>query len=620
MNSPRYHNTRVIPKCTPEGCLFRVWAPEKKEMSLELVGSTTHLPMAKDPEGYFSFDAPGVRAGQRYFYYLPEENKRFPDPASSYQPEGIDGPSQVVDHTAFRWSDGDWKGRPLGELVFYEVHIGTFTPEGTFDAVILRLDELAETGITALQLMPVAQCPGARNWGYDGVFLYAAQNIYGGPDGLKRLVDACHCRGISVFLDVVYNHVGHEGNCLASFAPYFSDKYRTPWGKAMNFDGPWSDGVRDFVTGNALYWAEFYHMDGLRLDAIHEMFDRNAVRIWDELYSRVKEWEQRSGRPLFLVAESDGNDPKVVRTPEAGGLGFDAQWLDDFHHALYVLLDPDGWRHYRDFGSIEQLAKAFSEGFVHSGDYVRFRHRKHGATSAGIGGSHFIVFNQNHDLPGNRPDGKRLSQLVDRSCLKVAAAAVLLSAYVPMLFMGEEYGEDAPFFFFSDYQEPETVRQLVEGRREQFASFEWKEGSRDPQDVSVFRECILQWEKRRSGKHAELLDWHRRLLRLRRGHPALSDLTRGRMRADVVGTTGIAVYRYSERRDIEVVCLFNFSKEGEVSFRLGYGAKAATGDAGDWKLLLSSAEGLPPGVAESGAVGVPAVSVAVYERTKTIES
>jgi maltooligosyltrehalose trehalohydrolase len=447
----------------------------------------------------------------------------------------------------------------LAELVFYEVHVGTFTPEGTFEAMIPRLDELAGIGINALQLMPVAQCSGSRNWGYDGVFLYAVQNTYGGPLGLKRLVDACHRRGIAVFLDVVYNHLGGEGNVLAHFGPYFSEKYDTPWGKAMNFDGDWSDGVREYVIDNVLYWGEHYHVDGLRLDAIHEMYDRNALRIWDELYAAVKRREARSGRRFYLVAESDTNDPRTVRPPELGGKGFDAQWLDDFHHALYVLLYPEGWKNYRDFGAIGQLAKGYKEGFVHSGEYVWFRHRKHGASAAGISGEHFIVFNQNHDLPGNRPDGKRLSALVDLRVLKLAAAALLLSPYVPMLFMGEEYGEEAPFYFFSDYQEEETKRALVEGRRKQFAAFQFDGEPRDPQDLRAFEDSRLRWEQRHEGKHAELLALTSELLRLRREHPLLADLSKDRVRVDIVSEKGLVIERWSAEGDLRLFCLLNFS-------------------------------------------------------------
>jgi maltooligosyltrehalose trehalohydrolase len=573
------------PQSHKGGYRFRVWAPEKESITLRLLPGT-EIPMHKDEWGYFFADVPGMRPGTRYGYVI--DGRWYPDPCSAYQPEGVYAASEVVEHGGYAWRDNDWRGRPFAELVFYEVHVGTFTPEGTFDAMVARLDELAAMGINALELMPVAQCSGQRNWGYDGVFLYAVQNTYGGPDGLKRLVDACHQRGIAVFLDVVYNHIGKEGNCLGAFGPYFSDKYGTPWGQAMNFDGEWSDGVKEFVIANALYWAEHYHLDGLRLDAIHEMYDRNAVRIWDELYAAVKRCEQRMGRRFYLIAESDTNDVRTIRSPELGGKGFDAQWLDDFHHALYVLVHPGGWRNYRDFGGIEQLAKGYAEGYVHSGEYVFFRRRRHGASSAGIAGEHFIVFNQNHDLPGNRPDGKRLSALVELPALKLAAAALLLSPYIPMLFMGEEYGEEAPFYFFSDYQEEKTRQGLMEGRRQQFASFQFDGEPRDPQDEAVFLESKLRWGTRKEGWHGELLALHVELLRLRREHPLLADLSRGRLRADVTGEKGLTIQRWSAGRDRQLVCLFNFSDSEPLPVVRDYSG---------WTLLLGSAVAagkLPP--------------------------
>src|SRR6185312_11196645 len=396
-----------------DGCHFTVWAPEKKAMTLRLLSrgpADTDIAMAKDREGYFTAWVADASAGDRC-YYIPEGGKQCPDPGSQSQPEGVHGPSQIIDHRNHVWQDITWRGRPLSSMIFYELHVGTFAPEGTFDAIIPRLDDLAALGITAIQLMPVAECPGERNWGYDGVFLYAVQHNYGGPEGLKRLVDACHRRGISVFLDVVYNHLGKEGSCLDSFAPFFSTTYSTPWGKALNFDGPWCGGVRQFIIGNALNWARHYHLDGLRLDAVHEIYDRNAVTLWDELHDAIRDWEIHSGRPFYLIAESDLNDPRVVRPTAEGGRGFNAQWLDDFHHALYVLLDEDGWSHYQDYGELRQLAKAFTDGFVHSGEYVHFRHRRHGSSSAGMSGEQFVVFSQNHDIPGNRPDGARLSAL-----------------------------------------------------------------------------------------------------------------------------------------------------------------------------------------------------------------
>jgi maltooligosyltrehalose trehalohydrolase len=437
-------------------------------------------------------------------------------------------------------------------------------------------------GINAIELMPVCQFPGTRNWGYDGAFLYSVQNNYGGPEGLKQFVDACHQKGIAVFLDVVYNHVGYEGNYLSFFGPYFSDKYQTPWGKALNYDGAWSDGVKEFIIGNVLHWAEHYHVDGLRLDAVHEIFDRNAVRIWDQLYDAVQQWEQSSGRRLYLIAESDLNSPRMITPVREGGYGFQAQWLDDFHHALYVLLDRDGIKHYKDFGRLEQLAKACTEGFVHSGEWVEFRHRRHGASSAGYPGHQFVVFNQNHDLPGNRPDGRRLSMLVDHPRLKLAAAVVLLSPYLPLLFMGEEYGEDAPFNFFSDHEDEKIRKSLREGRRKEFQAFDWDEDPPDPQEEQVFLSSRLQWRKRNEGRYRELLEWHRTLIHLRKTHPLLKDLSRQHIRADLAGAEGLAVHRHSPGNRRQLLCLFNFSS-GELHYSVPY--------EGAWKGELIS---LPP--------------------------
>lgn len=592
------------PQCHKESCTFQVWAPTHDAVGLRLTAGV--IAMAKDAYGYFRADVAGVGAGTRYQYML--NDVPYPDPASAFLPEGVYGPSEVVDHDAFVWTDAAWHVPPFAGLIFYELHVGTFTPEGSFDAIIPRLGELAALGVNAIELMPVAACSGERNWGYDGTFLYAVTSSYGGPEGLKRLVDASHAQGIAVFLDVVYNHIGREGNCLEAFGPYFTGQYQTPWGKAINYDGPWSDGVRDFIIGNVLYWAEQYHIDGLRLDAIHEIYDRNAVSIWDELYTAVREWEQASGRRCYLIAESDTNDPRVVRPPEIGGRGFDAQWMDDFHHSLYVLLHPEGWKNYKDFGSVEQLAKAWTEGFVHTGEYVFFRHRRHGASPVGIGGDHFIVFNQNHDLPGNRPGGERLSVLVGFDTLRLAAAVVLLSPYVPLLFMGEEYGEDAPFYFFSDYQEPATTAGLLEGRRQQFANFGFEGAARDPQDESLFLESKLRWEKRSFGDHRRLLDWHRELIALRRSNPLLADLSKRRLRVDVVGPAGLAVYRHLVHGDQHLVCLFNFSHDTPLSFTLGY--PLASGSV--WRRVLAAGD-VPDTVVAGGMVELPVQGVAVYE-------
>jgi maltooligosyltrehalose trehalohydrolase len=571
------------PMLTKSGCQFRVWAPEKKTMTLRLLSpGHSDIAMQKDEFGYFSAFVKDVTPGDRY-YYIPDNGKQYPDPCSQYQPDGVFGPSSIVAHSLHQWKDAGWIGIPPASLIFYEIHVGTFTPEGTFDAIIPRIDDLVTLGITAIELMPVAECPGDRNWGYDGVFLFAVQHNYGGPDALKRLVDACHRRGISVFLDVVYNHLGAEGNCLEAFGPYFSTTYLTPWGKALNLDGAWSDGVRNYLLSNVSYWASHYHLDGLRLDAVHELYDRNARTIWEDLGAAVRQCHARSGRSFHLIAESDSNDPRTVQPTAAGGRGFHAQWLDDFHHALYVLLDRDGRQHYPDYGELHQLAKAYSEGFVFSGEYSLFRRRTHGASAAGLPGEQFVVFNQNHDLPGNRPDGARLSTLLDTNRLKLAAAVVLLSPFLPLLFMGEEYGETSPFFFFSDYQQQPIAAALRDQRRQQFADFNWDIEAPDPQQPSTFLDCILKWGQRRESGHRELLEWHRKLIALRKSHPLLTDGSRKYLRADLLGDTGLAVCRHSADRRRHLLTLFNFSAAGLSTVIPCYSRGPEA-----WKKILSS--------------------------------
>jgi maltooligosyltrehalose trehalohydrolase len=441
----------------------------------------------------------------------------------------------------------------------YELHVGTFTPEGTFAAVIARLDDLVDLGVNALEIMPVAAFPGACNWGYDGVYPYAVQESYGGPDGLKAFVDACHERGLAVVLDVVYNHLGPEGNHAARFAPYFTGEYHTPWGDAVNLDGPWSGGARDFILGNMHHWFRQYRVDALRLDAIHTIYDKSAMHFWEEAHENLLEWRRDLGRELLLIAESDLNSPKVVTGTDVGGYGFDAQWLDDFHHALYVLVDPKGKNHYEDFGRLEQLAKAYNEGFVHSGEWTGFRRRRHGMSSAAVPCDRFVVFNQNHDQAGNRALGERLSALVDADRLKVAAAAMLLSPYVPMLFMGEEYAEKAPFLFFIDYGDSDLSRRLQEGRKQEFAAFKWGEGEpADPSAEKTFLDSKLDWNLRNEGLHAEMLRWHKDLITLRRTAPFLNPARTG-VTTELVPGGGLILRRHAESDGKEAACLFNFS-------------------------------------------------------------
>jgi maltooligosyltrehalose trehalohydrolase len=563
-------------------CNFTVWAPLKERMQLHIVHPVDKvLAMQKDGEGYFHLNVESLYPGAQYFF-RPDGARNYPDPVSNYQPEGVHGPSEVVDHNEFIWNDADWQLPSFKDLVLYELHVGTFTEDGTFEAIIGRLDDLVSLGINAIELMPVAQFPGNRNWGYDGVLPYAVQNSYGGPAGLKKLVNACHTKGIAVFLDVVYNHMGPEGNYLSQFGPYFTKKYCTPWGDAINFDDEWCDGVRDYFAGNAIYWFEQFHIDGLRCDAIHTVFDNSAVHFWEYLYQQLKELEQKRGRSFYLIAESDLNSPKVIRQPDYGGYGFTAQWLDDFHHALYTLLDQKGKDRYEDFGDLAQLAKGYTDGFVHSGEWVKFRKRRFGRSSAGVPGDNFVVFNQNHDQIGNRVKGERLCMLVNFEHLKVAAAGIFLAPYVPMLFMGEEYGDESPFYYFVSHSDPELIKAVQKGRREEFAAFGFEEDPPNPQDESTFDDCKLKWQKRKKNKHALLLQWHQTLIVMRQQYAALQNFNKTDVQVETIGQDLLIMHRHSASGEQYLICLFNFSDK-EISYQLPDSGKK-------WNRLLYSRE------------------------------
>jgi len=478
--------------------------------------------------GYFYALVENVEPGSQYLFRLNSEEER-PDPASKYQPQGVHGPSQVIGQSVFRWRDGDWSGLALDDYVMYELHVGTFTPEGTFDAILPRLDQLKDLGITAIELMPVAQFPGNRNWGYDGVYPFAVQNSYGGPEGLKQLVDACHRRGMAVVMDVVYNHLGPEGNYLADFGPYFTDTYRTPWGQAINFDGQQSDAVVRFFKESALYWLAEFHIDALRLDAIHGIVDRNAQPFLQLLASAVQQFARQAGRQIFLIAESDLNDVRFVLPQDVHGYGLDAQWNDDFHHAVHTLLTAECTGYYQDFGSMDDLAKAFLEGYIYSGQFSEFRQRRHGNSSREIPADKFVVFSQNHDQVGNRMLGERLSTLVPFEATKVAAGLVLLSPFVPLLFMGEEYGETAPFLYFTSHSDPDLIQAVRRGRKEEFAAFGWQQEPPDPQDESTFVRSKLNHDLAQREPHRNLREFYRELIRLRRSIPALRNLNKEQM-------------------------------------------------------------------------------------------
>lgn len=495
------------------GTTFTVWAPEAKRVRIRLYEPERDVELESTEHGHHTAFAPDVEGGTRYMVLL-DDGPPLPDPASRCQPQGVWGPSEVVART-FPWTDQAWRGRRLEELVFYEVHVGTCTTAGTFDALIQRLDALVDLGVTALQLMPVAQFPGARNWGYDGVFPWAAQNTYGGPDGLRRLVDAAHTRGLAVFLDVVYNHLGPEGNVLGRFGPYFTDRYRTPWGDAINFDGAHSDEVRRYFIENALWWLGDCHLDGLRLDAVHAILDRSARPFLQELAERVHALAQESGRTLHVVAESDANDPTLVEAPRLGGYGLDAQWSDDLHHAVHALLTGEESGYYEDFGGIEHLERALRTGYSYTGQRSPHRQRRHGRVPRSVPPSRFVVYGQNHDQVGNRARGDRLIQLTDLEGVKLAAATILLSPFLPLLFMGEEWGETHPFPYFVDHSDPALVEAVREGRAREFSGFRWAGEIPDPAAQETFESARIVPERAQDEPHRTLLTLYRSLLALR---------------------------------------------------------------------------------------------------------
>lgn len=499
----------------------RVWAPEVGRMALECAGQ--RRAMTREADGWWSVAAPELVHGTDYAFRVDEDGP-FPDPRSPWQPYGVHGASRWVEHGRFEWRDTGWQPPPLASAVIYELHVGTFTPDGTFEAAIARLDHLKALGITHVELMPVAEFPGTRGWGYDGVNLFAPHHAYGGPDGLKRLVDACHRKGLAVLLDVVYNHLGPSGNYLGRFGPYFTDAYRTPWGDAVNFDRACSDPVRRFFLDNARMWLEDYHFDGLRIDAVHAIVDTSARHFLEELAGEVRALKAQLGRHLVLIAESDLNDPRVVRAPEIGGYGLDAQWNEDFHHALHAILTGEHDGYYEDFGSVADLVAALTRGLVYDGRYSRYRRRSHGRPATGLAGRRFVGCLQNHDQVGNRALGERSAQLLSAGLLRVGAALVLMAPFVPLLFQGEEWGAETPFLYFTEHDDPALAEAVREGRRREFAAFGWDPGRiPDPQAAETFLRSRLDWTQPMREPYAAVLQWYRDLIALRRTHPAFGD-------------------------------------------------------------------------------------------------
>jgi maltooligosyltrehalose trehalohydrolase len=544
--------------------------------------------MTSLPGGWFELEG-GLEPGDDYMFVLDGGAPR-PDPRSAWQPYGVHGASRVVDHGAFAWTDAGWRGRNLSDCVVYELHVGTFSDAGTLDGAVEHIGRLVELGVGAVELMPTAAFPGDRGWGYDGVDLYAVHSAYGGPDALKRFVDACHHAGLAVIVDVVYNHLGPDGNNLAEFGPYFTDRYRTPWGDAINYDGADSDEVRRFAVDNALMWLRDYHCDGLRLDAVHAIVDISAVHLVEEIATAAHAVSVEMSRQPWVIAESDLNDPRVVNTAERGGYGCDAQWSDDFHHALHASLTGERVGYYCDFGRVEDVALALHNVFVNPGGYSTFRRRRHGRPVVAMPTTRFLGYMQDHDQVGNRAQGERSAALMSTGRLQIAAALVLLGPFVPMLFAGEEWAASTPFQYFTDHEA--TVGRLVsDGRRREFAAFGWDPSTvPDPQDAATFERSKLCWAEREREPHATVLRWHRELIDLRGRMPSLRD-----------GSTVALPVEYDERGRGLVM------RRPDVTVACNWGQATIEVPVSPSTVVLSSAEPVP----SSGGVLLAPDSVVV---------
>ncbi|QHN04277.1 malto-oligosyltrehalose trehalohydrolase [Granulicella sp. WH15] len=509
---------------------FTVWAPRVKKLAVKL-GEDAVVMIGPDERGWWRATAK-AGPGSGYAFLVDDDPTPYPDPRSLRQRRGVHGPSMLYDQGAYPWKHPNWQGPPLGSSVLYELHLGTFTSEGTFDAAIGKLDYLRDLGITHVEIMPVASFAGDRGWGYDGVAIFAVHEAYGGPDGLKRFVDACHDRDLGVILDVVYNHFGPVGNYTGKFGHYTTGRHHTPWGDAINFEDTGSDEVRRFFIDNALMWLRDFHIDGLRLDAVHEFVDRSAVHFMEQLSAEVEALSTTLGRHLILIAESDLNDPRIVRPREAGGYGMDAQWSDDFHHALFSLLhvNTKGQGYYDDFGAVEHLAKSLKEVFVYDGIYSGYRGRRHGRPVDGLSAHRFLGYIQNHDQVGNRATGDRLGHIVGLERAMAAAGLVLTAPFVPMIFMGEEFAASTPFLYFADHDDPEMARLVSAGRKREFAAFGWDEDQiPDPEKPATFTDSKLNWNEVGQGEHRQMLEWFRMLVHIRRSSPSLNDGDRGHL-------------------------------------------------------------------------------------------
>ncbi len=548
--------------------ILSVWAPAAK--SVELVTPERRVALTVDDQGHWQgeVDAADLRGGYRYSI---DGGKPLPDPRSRWQPQGVHGPSHVAELRRAAAPVAQFRPKALCDAVIYELHVGTFTPDGTYAAARGRLDHLVDLGITHVEIMPLATFPGRHGWGYDGVDLYAPLPAYGTPQELVDFIAACHERGLAVLLDVVYNHLGPDGNYLGAYGPYFTDRVKTPWGQAINFDAAQSDEVRRFVIDNALTWLGDYGFDGLRLDAVHAIFSFEAVHVLEDLAAAVRQLALEQGRELVLIAESDLNDPRLVLPAARGGFALDAQWADDFHHALHRFFTDEAEGYYADYHGLPDIATALTQGYVYQGQYSAFRQRRHGRAPRGVTPDRLVVCSQNHDQIGNRARGERLSMLVEAPKLKAIAALVLLSPFVPLLFQGEEWGASTPFLYFTDHEDAELGRLVSEGRAREFQSFRWGGEIPDPQDASSFERSKLDWAEAAKPRHAEILGWYRALIALRKSRVRHVASAKPKVRFDVKA-------QWLRFEYAGVLAMFNFAS---VARRIAL-------PAGEWQLVLDS--------------------------------
>ena len=594
-----------------------VWAPKATQVSLVIEGKDEQVSLHPADYGYWKIITPLLKNGNRYKFQL-NNSGIFPDPASVSQPQGVHHASEAIDLSAFEWTDFSWNNLPLEAYIFYELHTGTFSQKGTFEGIQDQLAYLKQLGITAIEIMPVAQFAGDRNWGYDGVYPFAVQQSYGGAKGLQQLVNACHQAGLAVVLDAVFNHLGPEGNYLDDFGHYLTNKYNTPWGKAINFDDAWSDGVRHYFIENVLMWFRDFHIDALRLDAVHAIKDFSPKHILQEIKEKVDELMMATGKRHYLLIETDLNDTRYINDIATGGFGMDAQWIDEFHHALRVTACNDRTGYYQDFNGIQHLAKSYADAYVYDGMYSPYRKKTFGVKASINEGKQFVVFSQNHDQVGNRMLGERTSHLVSIEMQKLMAGAVFISPFLPMLFMGEEYGETNPFLYFVSHSDPDLAKAVKEGRKREFAEFNITGEAPDPNDVKTFIDSKLQWNLLSLQPHQSIFNYYKQLIALRKNEPALHVLNRNHVKATVMEGQDLLLLERSEGADT-ILCLLNFSKRVQ--------AYTILANTNEWIKIMDSAARqwhgpgeIAPAIIKNGTIVLQPESMVLYKSQPQIHA